>query len=40
MEFLVSTSQHILLIDTYEQADYLIHSGMGLYYELCSHDCR
>jgi len=40
MEFLVSTSQHILLVDTYEQAVYLIHSGKGLYYGLCLHDSR
>jgi len=36
MAFLVSTSQHILLVDTNRNAAYRVHSGYGLYYGLCS----
>jgi len=40
MRFLVSTSQHILLIDTNHEAVYHVHSGKGLYYGLASHRGR
>src|ERR1700719_2468193 len=40
MLFLVSTSQHLLLIDTASRTVRRIHSGRGLYYGLCAHQGR
>ena len=38
--FLVSTSQHVLLLDTDQKTAYRVHSGKGLYYGLCIHNGR
>ena len=40
MLFLVSTSQHILLLNTDRRTVQRIHSGRGLYYGLCLHQGR
>jgi len=40
MTFLISTSQHILLLETSQNTAYRVHSGNGLYYGLCLHRGR
>jgi hypothetical protein len=40
MIFLVTTSQHLLLLDVNSKTVHRIHSGKGLYYGLCLHDGR
>jgi hypothetical protein len=40
MAFLISTSQHLLLLETNRKTVYRVHSGKGLYYGLCLHHGR